>query len=279
VRGYRLLMVTAIVAVVAFSSPLVAQSATPAQGPQDTGSSGDFNPRDFTGLWFRSGPGRGDRGFGPPGSMPPMTPAGEARARTHIPHRGTRVDFMTASDFPGESNDPTVRCDPTGFPRILVDTAPELFEFVHTESRILQLIQWERGLRELWMDGREVPSGENLDNLGPSWYGHSVAHWEEDTLVVNTVGMNDRAWLDPFGLPKSFGARIEERYRLADRDTLELQLTLYDPEYYTEPWVSDIKRWRRDPPENQTFYGWYGLFSGIGDLICAPSVNAIFETD
>ena len=237
-----------------------------------------FDPHDLSGYWFRGGPERGDRAFGPPASIPRMTAEGEARARANVPQRGTRVDFITASDYPGESNDPTIVCNPTGFPRILVDTAPELFEFVQVEGRLLQFIQWERGIRELWMDGRELPSGENLDNLGPAWYGHSVAHWEGDTLVVNTVGMDDRAWLDPFGFPKSFGARIEEHYRLADADTLELQLTLYDPDYYTEPWVSDIKRWRRDPPEAHTFYGWEGQFSGIGELICAPSVNAIFET-
>ncbi len=244
-------------------------------------ASGDsFDPRDLSGVWFRGGDvQRGDRGFGPRDTVPAMTPEGEARARTHIPHRGVRVDFMELADFPGESNDPTVVCNPTGFPRILVDTAPELFEFIQVDGRLLQLIQWERAIRELWMDGRELPAGEILDTIGPAWYGHSVASWEGDTLVVNTVGMDDRAWLDPFGLPKSFNARIEERYRRVEADVLELQLTLYDPTYYVTPWVSDTKRWSRDPRENQTMYGWYGMFSGLGELICAPSINAIFLDD
>ena len=47
-------------------------------------------------------------------------------------------------------------------------------------------------------------------------------------------------------------------------------LTLYDPTYYTAPWVSDTKVFRREPPSNHTFYGWYGLFSGITEEICAP---------
>ena len=51
---------------------------------------------------------------------------------------------------------------------------------------------------------------------------------------------------------------------------MEVHLTLYDPTYYTAPWVSDTKVFRREPPSNHTFYGWYGLFSGITEEICAP---------
>ena len=275
---YRFVSLSAVLVSALCFSSLAAAGIGPEPGASETAASQSFDPRDLSGIWFRGGGvERGNRGFGPPDSIPPMTPEGEAKARTHIPHRGVRVDFMTAADFPGNSNDPTVLCNPTGFPRVIVDTAPELLEFIHVEGRLLQLIQWERGIREFWMDGREVPSGENLNILGPAWYGHSVAHWENNTLVVNTVGLDDRAWLDPFGLPKSFDARIEERYRRVEADVLELQLTLYDPTYYTAPWVSDVKRWSRDPRENQTMYGWYGMFSGIGELICAPSVNAIFS--
>lgn len=271
---------TAVMMPVLFFVTFAPMEARTQPGGAQAVSGDSFDPRDLSGVWFRGGGvQRGDRGFGPRDTIPAMTPEGEARARTHIPHRGVRVDFMEVADFPGESNDPTVVCNPTGFPRILVDTAPELFEFIQVDGRLLQLIQWERVIRELWMDGREVPSGENLDIIGPAWYGHSVASWEGDTLVVNTVGMDDRAWLDPFGLPKSFNARIEERYRRVEADILELQLTLYDPTYYVTPWVSDTKRWSRDPRENQTMYGWYGMFSGLGDLICAPSINAIFLDD
>ncbi len=257
---------------------LFATLAPPEARTQSGGES--FDPRDLSGIWFRGGGvQRGDRAFGPRDTIPRMTPEGEARARTIIPQRGRRVDFTEVAEFPGQSNDPTIVCNPTGFPRILVDTAPEIFEFINTDGRLLQLHQLERAIRELWMDGREVPSGENLDIIGPAWYGHSVGYWEGDTLVVDTVGMDDRAWLDPFGLPKSFNARIEERYRRVEADVLEVQLTLYDPTYYETPWVSDIKRWSRDAPEKQTMYGWYGMFSGLTELICAPSINAIFDGD
>ena len=129
-----------------------------------TQSNGEsFDPRDLSGIWFRGGGvQRGDRAFGPRDTIPAMTPEGEAKARTIVPQRGSRVDFMEVADFPGQSNDPTIVCNPTGFPRILVDTAPEIFEFIHTDGRLLQLHQLERAIRELWMDGREVPSHPHL---------------------------------------------------------------------------------------------------------------------
>ena len=118
------------------------------------------------------------------------------------------------------------------------------------------------------MDGRELPSGENL---GPAWYGHSVGEWQGDTLVVNTVGLDERNWIDDdFGHPYSSEARIEERYRRVGPDVIALQFTLYDPKYYTAPWVGDIKPWRRFPREMVTHFGWYGLFSGVTEAICAP---------
>ena len=120
------------------------------------------------------------------------------------------------------------------------------------------------------MDGRKVPAGENLANLGPAWYGHTAGQWEGNTLVMNTVGLDDRAWIDIFGFPKSTEARIEERYTRTGPDTIELRMTLYDPKFYKTPWVSDVKTFTRVKREDTTFFGWYGLFSGIVEGICAP---------
>ena len=144
---------------------------------------------------------------------------------------------------PAEGNDPAHKCNPNGFPRLLLD--PEPVEFIQTTGRLLQLFQWERTLRELWMDGRAVPSGENLENLGPAWYGHTAGAWEGNTLVMNTVGLDDRAWIDIFGFPKSTDARIEERYTRTGPDSIELRMTLYDPKFYKAPWVSDVKTFTR----------------------------------
>lgn len=198
-----------------------------------------------------------------------MTREGQEKAKEQRPSARSRNAAVAAVD-PEHSNDPTLSCNPLGFPRLVIDTAPNLVEFVHADGKLLQIFQWSRTLRELWLDGREVPAGENLDNLGPAWYGHSAGRWEGDTLVVTTVGLDDRAWIDTFGSPKSSEARVEERYRRTGPGTLELRLTLYDPKYYTAPWVSDTKTWERATREMRTHFGWYGMFSGLEELICAP---------
>ena len=228
-----------------------------------------FDPHDLTGLWVRTDPDATGtvRGrfrtdwLGPAEGMPPLTPEGVAKMSGRV---GTN-DLP----LPVFSNDPKFKCNPSGFPRILYTSAYP-FEFAGLEGRLLQLFQWERVLREVWMDGRDLPSGENLDNLGPAWYGHSVAEWEGDTLVVNTVGLDDRAWLDGQGHPVSLQTRIEERWDRIDADTLEVQLTLHDSTMYTAPWVGDRKTYTRMSREDATFFGWYGLFSGVWESICAP---------
>jgi len=227
-----------------------------------------FDPRDLSGAWAM-GTTYGARVIGFGGNMPPMTPAGLARYMRNVPTL-TTDPRVPATDDPALSNDPSFACNPRGFPRTVYDNVVRMFELIHLEDRVLQLLQRERTLRELWMDGRALPGGENLDNIGPSWYGHSVAEWQADELVVNTVGLDDRAWLDTAGHVKSFEARIEERYRRIDADTLEVRMTLHDPAYYTEPWVAQPLVFTREPRERLTYFGWYGLFSGISDLMCAP---------
>lgn len=244
--------------------------AAPAKAGQQPGAraataTSQFDPHDLSGIWLRRG---GDRSISP--KAPALTPEGAKKMAANIPAGRSRNPLAPVAEKPELSNDPALSCNPKGFPRILIDTAHDLHEVIQLNGRLLQLWQEERRPREIWMDGRELPSGENLDNLGPAWYGHSVGQWQGDTLVVNTVGLDDRAWVDLFGYPKSADARVEERYKRVDADTLEIQLTLYDAKYYTAPWVSDTKTWKKQPREKATFFGWYGLFSGAGELVCAP---------
>jgi hypothetical protein len=223
-----------------------------------TTTSGPFDPKDFSGIWLLQ---RATQTIGP--NPPALTPAGAAAMKGRIPESSVSV--------PAFSNDPIRQCNPNGFPRIIFDAEPIEFTYTFNKDRVLQFFQWDRVLREIWTDGREVPSGQNLEDLGPAWYGHSVGKWEGDTFVVNTVGLNESAWLDEEkGRPKSFHARIEERYKRVDADTFTVQFTLYDPEYYAATWVGDVKTFKRMPPDTYTYFGWKGLFGGITDAICAP---------
>src|SRR5437016_432908 len=211
-----------------------------------------FDPHDFTGIWEMT---VRDHTLGTP--PPPLTPAGVAAIAGRVPDKGPII-----------GNAPWYMCNPMGFPRLLNDDEP--MEWIITKDKILQVFQWEHRIRYLWTDGRTLPSGQNLDNLGPAWYGHSVANWNGDTLIVNTVGLDERAWLDQNGLPKSFHARIEERYRRIDYNTIEMQMTLYDPEYYTSTYVGAKRAFRKITDEHITYFGWNGLFAGVTEGICAP---------
>ena len=255
-------LIPALVLCVSFAA-LVSAGQRPGADPGTDSS--QFDPRDFSGVWLRAG---GDRSISP--TAPPLTPEGRTRMSANVPAGRSRSPLAPLAPSPELSNDPALSCNPKGFPRLLIDTAHDVHEVIQLDGRLLQLWQEERRPREIWTDGRAVPSGNVLEDIGPSWYGHSVGQWQGDTLVVQTVGLDERAWVDLFGHPKSSEARVEERYRRVDADTLEIEMTLYDPQIYTAPWVSDTKRWQRMPREKMTFFGWYGLYSGAGELICAP---------
>jgi hypothetical protein len=201
--------------------------------------------------------------------MPPLTPAGEEKMRSAQPVRSRNPLARQAANA-AASNDPALGCNPRGWPRLALDGTGH-HEVVILPNRMLQLWQDERRPREIWIDGRPVPNEEALAALGPMWYGHAVGVWEGNTLVVNTVGIDDRAWLDSFGFPKGFDARVEERYRWVDANTLEVTMTLHDSEMYTRPWVSDVKVFRKEPPQNVTRRNWYGVYGGLKQSICVPT--------
>jgi len=178
------------------------------------------DPHDLQGIW------RGN-----PQSLsntpPPMTAWGKQQLDSHIPSYGPRAVP------PVQGNDPTGKCDPLGYPRILFFGRP--FEFIQLPNRVLQFFEWGRVLREIWTDGRQLPK-----DADPKWLGNlAVGKWDGDTFVVDTVGFDERAWIDHFGNPHSENMRLHEVYYRVDRDTLEVSVTIDDPMTYTKPWVSD----------------------------------------
>src|SRR5204863_8672854 len=189
------------------------------------------------------------------------------------PLNGDHPGFVRAV-IPALSNDPIMKCDPQGIPRLILDNEPT--EWFMAPGRLMQFFQWGHIPREIWLDGRALPSGENLDNLGDSWFGMSVGKWEGDTLVVNTVGQRDKSWIDIHGFPHSFNMRLEERYKRVSYDRIQWTFTIYDPEIYKTPWESDVKGFRRMKDEEVTFYGWKG-FSGFLEGYCAETEEQEFN--
>lgn len=89
--------------------------------------------------------------------------------------------------------------------------------------------------RQIFMDGRELPKNPN-----PTWQGHSVGHWDGDTLVVESSGFNDQTWLDLGGHPHTEDLRITERFYRRDFGHMELQTTFSDPTLYSRPWTISV---------------------------------------
>lgn len=141
-------------------------------------------------------------------------------------------------------NDPLGRCEPLGIPRHLnaeILVPHNTLEIVQLPNRIIQFFEYRHDWREIWMDGRELPA---FEDTWPTWNGISVGRMEGDTLVVESIGFDERTWLDKYGYPHSEQMRLIERYRRIDADTLELKMTIVDPVVYTRPWHSDTKIFR-----------------------------------
>jgi hypothetical protein len=224
-------------------------------GAAQQGTGAGFNPRDFSGIWDMS---TGSRGISrrPGEDMPPMTPLGQKQFEASKPSYGPRAVP------PSVGNDNVGECNPQGMPRILLFPRP--VEFVMLPDRMFQVFQWHRALREIWMDGRTLPADFNPDFR--RWYGYSAARWEGNTLVVETSGFDDRAWLDHFGYPKSDQMRLEERYTRTGSDTIQVNMTVHDPKLYTRPWIAETKIFTRVPRQETISENWLGLM----EEICVP---------
>jgi hypothetical protein len=190
--------------------------------------------RDLSGAWV--GPQNNK-----PDPVPPMTPAGEAQFKLRKAY-GTATNLGSKSGEPGASNDPFITCDPLGFPRDLLAhaiTSRGGTLFGSAPNRILIAYEQQRVWREIWMDGRALPKAVDVRGAPESrYYGYSVGHWENDnTLVIDTTGLDERPWLDEAGHPRSAMAHIQERYTRVDQYNLQLTVTVDDPKFYTKPWT------------------------------------------
>ena len=128
-------------------------------------------------------------------------------------------------------DDPYSHCMPPAVPRINVANHP--FKILQLPGLLAILYETSYVFRQIFTDGRPLPTDPQ-----PTWLGYSVGRWENDTLVVDSNGFNDRNWLDgDKGHPLSDALRVTERFRRIDFGHLEIQVTIDDPKVYTKPWT------------------------------------------
>jgi hypothetical protein len=207
--------------------PVVSFAQTAAHTVTSKGPAGSSRP-DFSGVWFIDEYHRTLL----PKEDPPFQPWAEELLK--------KRDFENIHHDPDSAVDPTERCIPPGIPRTMLQPFP--WEIVQARDRIVMIFEYQSLVRQIFMDGRGHPKG-----LGPTYMGHSIGKWEGNTLVVDTVGFNDKTWLDPMGLPHTDALHVIERIRRVDHDTLDDQYTIDDSKAYTKPWTATrIFKLKRD---------------------------------
>jgi hypothetical protein len=123
---------------------------------------------------------------------------------------------------------PQARCQPSPITRV-----GPLLQLVQSKDYLIDIEDDATpGFRQIYLDGRPHPKDPN-----PSWQGHAVGRWEGDTLVVDRVGFNDRAWLDRNGHPHTEKLHVVERYRRPDLGHLEVEVTVEDSGVLAKPWT------------------------------------------
>ena len=164
---------------------------------------------DMTGVWL---------GGLPVGDISTALPKGESMPIR--PEWKKKMDGFQAND------DPQAHCLPLPPPRF----TPYPWRMVVTSTHtffLYEMYDW----RQVFMDGRKHPTGDDLD---PTWKGHSIGRWDGDTLVIDTVGYNDKFWFDSRGTPHTEKLHTIERFSRPNFGTLINDFTLDDPGAYSK---------------------------------------------
>lgn len=212
----RASILATIAAALALPLILLGQSAA---HPSNAKAQAATKVPDLSGVWFIEEYHRNLL----PKEDPPFQPWAEAKFK--------ELQSANLHQDPDSGPDPTERCIPPGIPREMQQPFP--WEIVQTHDRVIMIFEYQSLIRQIFTDGRGHPK-----DLEPTYMGNAIGRYEGDTLVIDTIGFNDKTWLDPMGLPHSDAMHVTERLRRVDHDTLVDEYTIDDPKAYTKPWTA-----------------------------------------
>jgi hypothetical protein len=247
----------------AFRGSLIAGSilaglfgAAPAALAQQKAAPPDFSWNNEVG-WL------GDRGGGPgftavPGRLPPVA---DDPAHPYVPNGTAQQPTYRIADLTNPNLKPWVKermrrdnaevlagkiaftarssCMPAGVPYFMAYGGPNPIYFIQTPKQVSMIFSGDQQVRRIYLD---VPHSAKPT---PSWYGESMGRYEGDTLVIDTIGQNDRTVVDPYRTPHTEKLHVVERWKMVDgNQTMEVSFTVEDPEAFYEPW-SGARRYRR----------------------------------
>ncbi|HTV78763.1 MAG TPA: hypothetical protein VMF03_10930 [Steroidobacteraceae bacterium] len=197
-------------------------------GPLIRPPTSSSDPRDLSGVWFI-------RLYNPQinstlGRLPPFTARGKAEWDARVKAEKDGSPIADASSY----------CWPHGVPRVM--NSPYPIQIIQTAGETVFVHEVAHNVRHIYMDQ------PHPQTLTATFMGDSVGHWEGDTLVIDTIGLNDRTWIDEIGVIHGKQLHVIERIRkIEDGHALEDLIRIEDPEFFTEPWYARITyAWRPD---------------------------------
>ena len=164
---------------------------------------------------------------------------GGGRPDALLPAAQAKLDSYLRSQTQGENlQSQDANCLPTGMPGIMTEPYP--IEFLFNPGMVVMVIETFSQVRHVYTNGETHPADPD-----PAFNGHSIGHWEGDTLVVDTVGVDTTTQMAP-GVPHSDQMHIVERIRRVSADEIQIERTITDPQVLAKPWTM-ILPYKRDP--------------------------------
>ena len=185
--------------------------------------------------------------------VPLMTPWGKQQYDATKPSWGPKA-VEDSTDMVNPTTGKEIGCFPTGVPRIWVHPFPT--KIVQTPGNVYLLHEFNHSVREIYTNKGRVHDKD----LDPLWMGNSLAWWEGDTLVIDSVGFNGETWIDRAGLPSSDQLHVIERLTRPEQNKLRVDITVDDPKTYTRP-VVGFRELELEP-------GW-----PITEMICEDNIT------
>lgn len=172
------------------------------------------------------------------------------------PHVAVEIERMNKIELAGLVNLAAYQvCKPSGVPLVL--TLRENMQLLQQPDKVTMIFQRDQQVRHIFLN---VPHSKTIK---PSWYGESVGHYEGDTLVIDTIGLNGKSAVDRYGSFGSEELHVTERWHLADNgQALQVDFTVTDPKNFNQPWNATQKFRRTRGP--------------IEEIICAENNRDAF---
>jgi hypothetical protein len=223
----RNILVTAAIVMAATATAVIVSPAVRAQNNSKAPDlSGDWSPDRSRGGMGQS-LSLSDAGGRKRGNEDDIPYQPWARAKTLSEKTSTGPD----PQFEATTDPQVIYCEPPGVPHIYL--WPIKTRFVPTPEAVYILYELGPFFRVVWLNSKHP------DDPDPTWWGHSIGHYENgDTLVVDTIGFNDKTWLDQMGHPHTEKLHLIERFKRVSQTQLEVDMTIDDPGAYTKPWLS-----------------------------------------